>query len=172
MIFLADNGWIQDADADRYAPRSKQSQYDGGLRTPILVRWPAKVRPAISDRPVNSIDLAPTILAATGLKPAAGMQGVNLFDESALARRAAIFGEIFTPNAVDVDRPATSLRYRWVVAGDWKLIVPAPRNTPNASVELYNLASDPLETHDLAAAEPGRTARLKKLVDGWWNGEN
>ncbi len=43
VIFLADNGWIQDPQADRYAPRSKQSPYDGGLRTPILVRWPGKV---------------------------------------------------------------------------------------------------------------------------------
>ena len=40
VVFLADNGWIQDPGADRYAPRSKQSPYDGGLRTPILVRWP------------------------------------------------------------------------------------------------------------------------------------
>ncbi len=172
VIFLADNGWIQDANADRYAPRSKQSQYDGGLRTPILVRWPVKVRPARSDRQVSSIDLAPTILAASGLKPTAEMQGVNLLDESALARREAVFGEIFTHNAVDVDRPATSLRYRWVIAGDWKLIVPAPRNSPNAPVELYNLTPDPFETHDLAVAEPGQTARLKKLVDDWWNGEN
>ena len=45
VIFLADNGWIQDPAADRYAPRSKQSPYDGGLRTPILVRWPGKVAP-------------------------------------------------------------------------------------------------------------------------------
>src|SRR5262249_37086536 len=42
VIVLADNGWIQDPQADRYAPRSKQSPYDGGLRTPILVRRPGQ----------------------------------------------------------------------------------------------------------------------------------
>jgi arylsulfatase A-like enzyme len=172
VIFLADNGWIQDPEADRYAPRSKQSQYDGGLRTPILVRWPGTVRAARSDRLVSSIDLAPTILAAAGVKPAAEMQGLNLLDESALAHRDAIFGEIFTHNAVDIDRPATSLRYRWVIAGNWKLIVPAAQNTPNRPVELFDLAADPHEAHDVAASEPGQTARLKKLVDDWWNGEN
>ncbi len=170
VIYLADNGWIQDPAADRYAPRSKQSQYDGGLRTPIMVRWPGKVRPATSDRPVSSIDLAPTILAAAGLKPTAEMAGVNLLDESALSRREAIFGEIFTHNAVDIQRPATSLRYRWVVAGDWKLIVPASQNTPGAPVELYNITADPSESHDLAAQEPERATRLKELVDNWWKG--
>jgi uncharacterized sulfatase len=172
VIFLADNGWIQDAEADRYAPRSKQSQYEGGLRTPILVRWPGKVRAARSDRLVSSIDLAPTILAAAGVNATAEMQGLNLLDESALAHRAAIFGEIFTHNAVDIDRPATSLRYRWAIADNWKLIVPAARNSPDTPVELYNLSTDPSEAHNLAASEPGQTARLQKLLNDWWNGED
>ena len=41
--------------------------------------------------------------------------------------RKTIFGEIFTHDAVDIDRPASSLRYRWVIEGYWKLIVPAHR---------------------------------------------
>src|SRR5262249_54050413 len=69
VVYLADNGWIQDPDADRYAPRSKQSQYEGGLRTPIVIRWPGHVRPRSTDRAVSSLDLAPTILVAAGLKP-------------------------------------------------------------------------------------------------------
>ena len=46
------------------------------------------------------------------------MPGVNLLDDSAVERRKAIFGEIFTTNAVDIHRPASSLRYRWAIAGD------------------------------------------------------
>ena len=64
VIFLADNGWIQDPEADRFAPRSKQSPYDGGLRTPILVRWPGKAAPRTCDIPVSAIDVAPTIRKA------------------------------------------------------------------------------------------------------------
>jgi uncharacterized sulfatase len=169
VLYLADNGWIQDPEADRYAPKSKQSQYDGGLRTPIIIRWPGKVAPGVSDDPAISIDLAPTVLAAAGLKPSPAMQGVNLLDESAVKGRKAIFGEIFTHNAVDIRRPASSLRYRWALAGDWKLIVPDPRNTPNASAELYNLTSDPFETRNLAAAEPQKVEQLKGFIDGWWS---
>jgi uncharacterized sulfatase len=172
VIYLADNGWIQSPNAAGYAPKSKQSPYDGGLRTPILVSWPGRVKPGSSDRPVLSIDLAPTILAAAGLKPTAEMQGVDLTDESAVDRRGAIFGEIFTHNAVDIHRPATSLRYRWAIAGDDKLILPAPRNTPGASAELYDLASDPFETRDLAARDPEKVARLTRLINAWWPAED
>jgi arylsulfatase A-like enzyme len=75
VIFLADNGWIQDPTADRYAPRSKQSPYDGGLRTPILVRWPGRVAPRICDLPASAIDIAPTVLKGAAIEPASGLQG-------------------------------------------------------------------------------------------------
>ena len=160
VIYLADNGWIQDPDADRYAPKSKQSQYDGGLRTPIVIRWPGKVRPRNVGRLASSLDLAPTILAAAGLKPTPEMPGINLLDEAAVEIGKAIFGEIFTHDAVDFDRPASSLRYRWVIEGYWKLIVPAPQNTPAGEVELYDLTADPFENHNLAPANAARVARL------------
>jgi arylsulfatase A-like enzyme len=171
VVFLADNGWIQDPTADRYAPRSKQSQYDGGLRTPIIVKWPGKVRPASSDRPVLSIDLAPTILTAAGLKSAPGMQGINLLDESAVARRTTIFGEIFTHNSVDIRRPAASLRYRWALSDHLKLILPARQNTPDGTPELFDIVADPYETHNLAARNPAEVERLTKLTDAWWSAD-
>ena len=62
VIYVTDNGWIQRADNGRYAPRSKRSPYDGGLRTPIMIRWPGKVQPGERPELANSIDLAPTIL--------------------------------------------------------------------------------------------------------------
>jgi uncharacterized sulfatase len=62
VAYVADNGWIQSPGNPRYAPRSKQSQYDGGLRTPIMIRWKGKITPAQPDVPVSSIDLAPTPL--------------------------------------------------------------------------------------------------------------
>ena len=172
VVFLADNGWIQDPQADTYDPKSKQSPYDGGLRTPIVIRWPEKIRPRRSDSLASSLDLAPTILAAVGLPPSAGMSGVNLLDGVAVDSRRAIFGEIFTHDAIDIQRPASSLRYRWCIEGESKLIVPDPHNEPDARIELYNLKADPSETRNLAALDPLRVARLQNLINSWWNGRD
>lgn len=172
VIYLADNGWIQDPNANAYAPKSKQSQYEGGLRTPIVIRWPGKVQARDSEELALSLDLAPTILAAVGLKATPEMPGVNLLDHVAVERRKVIFGEIFTHDAVDIRRPASSLRYRWAIEGHWKLIVPAPQNTPAATPELFDLAADPQETRNEAARQPAQVARLRSLIDGWWKGDD
>jgi arylsulfatase A-like enzyme len=168
VIFLADNGWIQDPSADRYAPRSKQSPYDGGLRTPILVRWPARVSPRACDNLASAIDIAPTVLKAAGLEASTALEGVDLLDQKAVAARSAIFGEIFTHNAVDIDDPASSLRFRWVVSGDWKLIVPDRHNEPAGIVELFDVAHDPDEKRNLAAEQPQKVTELTARLEKWW----
>jgi uncharacterized sulfatase len=160
VVFLADNGWIQNPEQEAYAPRSKQSPYEGGLRTPIMVRWPGKVPPRMSETPVLSIDVMPTLLTAVGLKPTSEMQGINLLDERALSGRQAIRGECF---------PASSLRSRWIIDGQWKLILPDAHNEPNGQVELFDLAQDPHETANLAFQHPDVVARLSEQIDQWWN---
>ncbi|MBL9129431.1 MAG: sulfatase-like hydrolase/transferase, partial [Verrucomicrobiales bacterium] len=163
-----DNGWITDPDTGRYAPKSKQSPYDGGLRTPILLRWPGKVPPGREETPVSSVDLLPTILAAAGVPVPEGLPGLDLRDLRAVRRRAAVSGACFTHDGVDLDRPASGLRWRWRVEGRWKLIAPAPWNEPDAKVELYDVVRDPFEETDLAAREPRRVRRMLRAVDAWW----
>jgi uncharacterized sulfatase len=167
VAYVADNGWVQNPDGNGPV-RSKLTQYDAGHRTPIMFRWPGKVTPRRSEHPVSSIDLAPTLLHAVGLKPTAGMPGVNLLDADAVARRQAVFGECFSHDAVDVDDPASSLRYRWVVAGDWRLVVPDRRNVPDGEVGLYNVTRDPTEQTNLAGREGQRVQELRKRLDAWW----
>ena len=65
---------------------------------------------------------------------------LNLLDEKAVAARKALYGECFTHNFADMENPASSLKWRWVIEGDWKLIVPSKRNQPDDVVELYDLA--------------------------------
>lgn len=168
VIYVTDNGWIQDPNGNNYAPKSKQSPNETGLRTPITLRLPDRIKPRMSDDFANSIDLAPTILKLCGVKPTADMQGVDLLDEKAVAARKQIFGEIFTHNAVDVHDPASSLRFRWTRSGKWKLIVPNAKNEPQAVVQLYDVEADPMEENSLAESNGEVVAQLTKDIDAWW----
>jgi arylsulfatase A-like enzyme len=169
VIYVTDNGWIQDPASFRNAPRSKMSPYEGGLRTPIMIRWPGRVEPHMVDTPVSSIDLAPTILSAVGMEPAAELPGVDLLDALAVADRKTIFGETFAHEAVDVDQPATCLEYRWCVQWPWKLIVPNPAVTTDGKPQLFNVADDPEENHELSAEHPAELAKLTQQLNEWWN---
>jgi uncharacterized sulfatase len=171
VVYLADNGWITNPETGRYAPKSKQSPYDGGLRTPILIRWPARVQPRKSNHLATSLDLMPTVLQAVGLQRRAEWPGLNLLDERALKHRQALFGACFTHNAVDLNVPSKNLRWRWVIDGNWKLIVPAKVNEPDGVVELYHLSRDPHEQRNLAAKRRARLQQMAQKLDLWWAGE-
>lgn len=167
VVYVADNGWIQNPNTPKYAEKSKQSQYDGGLRTPIMVRWPAKIAPKKSDTVISSLDLLPTLLTACGVKLPEGLPGLNLLDESAIAGRKALYGECFTHNSKDLEKPAASLRWRYIIRDDWKLIAPhAPNETGPA--ELYNLKADPMEEKNLADSEKPRVEAMLSELDAWW----
>ncbi len=168
VIYLHDNGWIQEPKKGQFAAKSKRSPYDGGVRTPILVRWPGKVKPAKSEALAQSIDLVPTALAAAGLKPTADMPGVDLLDTKAVAARTALYGEIFEHNAIDISKPAANLLHRWVIDGHTKLILPHPARLPDAKPELYDLKADPKEETNLAEKKPDDVKRLTTKLNDWW----
>jgi arylsulfatase A-like enzyme len=168
VVYVTDNGWIQNPDKGEYAARSKQSPNEGGIRTPIMVRWLGKVKPEMSEQLASSLDITPTLLKAAGLSKDPSMPGIDLLDAPAVTNRKALFGEIFHHSAVDLDKPASSLRYRWMIDGQWKVIEPRKELEPDAKVELYDLAADPHENTDLAAKEPARVEAMLKTLDVWW----
>jgi len=189
VVYVTDNGWIQNPDTARFAPRSKLSPYDGGLRTPIMLRRPGTIQPRTSDALASAIDIAPTVLAACGVAPPAGLPGVNLLDDAAVAARRQVFGACFTHTLVDLDEPARSLLWRWTVCDRWKLVVPATAGTggvlpteeakrvdPHSRVqyergetELFDVAADPVEATNVAAAHPEVVADLRARLDAWWS---
>ena len=169
VVYVADNGWIQSPDNPRYAPKSKQSQYDGGLRTPIMVHWPKKIVPKMSDDLAQSIDLMPTLRSALGLPVDKSLPGINLLDDAVVKSRRTLFGECFTHNSNDLDVPAKSLRWRWVIDGYTKLIVPNPSVEPKEKNELYQIDTDPTEARNLADSEKTRVVELQSKLDSWWN---
>jgi uncharacterized sulfatase len=168
VVYIADNGFITDPKTGNADNRSKQSPYDGGLRTPILIRWPGHVKPQRSDSLAISLDLAPTLLTAANVKPTPQMPGVNLLDEKAVAGRKAIFGECFTHNSKDLNNPAASVRWRWMIDGEWKLILPDPTNEPKTRPELYAILEDPNEQHNAADSNADRVDAMTEEINAWW----
>ncbi len=180
IIYVTDNGWIQDPDSPQHAPRSKQTPYEGGVRSPILFNWPGKIPPA--DRPelCTNLDILPTICAATGARVPEGLPGLNLLPhlmEKTPIARDTLFGEQFAHDVADIENPEASLLYRWVIEDKWKLILSYDGELgayaePHANIErrpqLFNLETDPWEKSNVAGERPEIVARLVEKIANWY----
>jgi uncharacterized sulfatase len=168
VVYVTDNGWIQNPNGPKYAERSKQSPFDGGLRTPIMIRWPGKVAAVKESALASSLDLLPTLLTAVGIDLPPNLSGINLLDDAAVKARNTLYGECFTQDIRDLNNPDASLRYRWIISGNWKLIQPHPALEPNEPVRLFNILNDPLEEQNLAEQHPDTVAELQSKLDDWY----
>ena len=169
VIFISDNGWIQNPNGKNFLPRSKRSPFEGGVRTPVMIKWPNRIAPRIDDlNPVSSIDLATTILNICGLNQSKEMQGINLLDTAAVNNREAIFGAAYSHDAVDIDDPTSNLQFIWTIQGRWKLIQQPDGKKP----KLFNIYKNPQETNNYAQSRPKKLRQMKKLFANWWNQEN
>lgn len=121
------------------------------------------------DSSLDLFPMFPTLLKLAGLEAPAGLPGIDLSDPAAVRARPALFGDCHTHNAVDLEVAAANLRWRWVLADGWKLIVADPNNQPGAPVELFHLSEDPHELNNLAPTQGERVARLRAVLDSWWN---
>ena len=178
IIYVCDNGWVQLEDRNGYAAHSKRSPYEKGTRTPILFSWPGVIDEKNRPELCTSIDIVPTMLAAAGVAAPKNLPGLNLLP--ALKRgkeisRDTIFGESFAHDIADVHKPEDSLLYRWVIEGDWKLLLTYDgrrgkmKYPPNETgPRLFNVKADPYEKNDLAKANPERVKRLAKKIADWW----
>ena len=182
FVYIADNGWTQSPDSAGYAPRSKQTAHEGGVRQPIMFSWPGVIRPGTrGEQLCSSIDIVPTLLAAAGAPVPARLPGLNLLpvlQAGAPTPRERVFGETFAHDVANIDRPEDSLVYRWVVEGKWKLLltydgaVSARYASSNPREErrpqLYDLLADPHENRNLARENPEVVARLAARLQEWW----
>jgi arylsulfatase A-like enzyme len=166
VVFVTDNGWIQQEDGRGFAPRSKRTAYEGGVRTPIMLSLPGKITPARCETAVSSVDLPPTILELCGIEVPDSWPGKNLLDVAASgpSARGPVFGAAYTHDVADLNHPTRGLVTRYVVVGQYKLLI---HTDPQLPPELYNLAKDPIELHPIA--DPQRIAKLRGLLDAWWS---
>jgi arylsulfatase A-like enzyme len=143
--------------------------YDGGLRVPLIVKWPGKVEPgSVSSVQVTGTDHYPTLLDLAGvpLRPEQHRDGRSY--------RAAMQGETYQRDPMffhsALGRPAQTgdTRSSAVIDGDWKLIQWYSLEDESIErTELFNLENDPYEREDLHAREAGKTKELETILNHW-----
>jgi arylsulfatase A-like enzyme len=156
IIFFSDNGGARKNFADNGVLRDyKQTVYEGGIRVPFIVRWPARLpQGMICHEPVISLDVLPTVCAAAG----AELPGDRVYD-----------GRDMLP--VILGRAQKTLHEalfwydganQWAVrAGKWKLL------SRNGYLELYDLKSDIGEKNNLKERNPHVAERLQQAFEKW-----
>lgn len=160
VVFTSDNGGsLPHGQSNAPWRDGKQSHYDGGLRVPFLVRWPAVIPPSSeSDYPGLAFDIFPTFLELARVNAPSGLDAVSLVPvlkggTIPLAARDLYFvrreGGHYGGNS-----------YEALIRGPWKLL----RNDPYSPFELYNLDSDPGETKNVAGQNPDRVQELSEVL--------
>ncbi len=168
VIFTSDNGGLErevggwPGTCNRPLRKEKGTLYEGGVRVPLIVRWPGKVAPGpVCHEPAISTDFAPTFRDVAGItaRADAPCDGVSLRplwrDPAGHLKRGALFWHY--PH-YHHDRPCGAVR-----AGDWKAI----EFFDDGSVELYNLKDDLGEQKDLAKQMPARARELQSMLARW-----
>jgi len=161
VIFTSDNGGQLDLGAHNGPVRAgKGTVYEGGLRVPMLARWPGRIKPASrSGLLALTMDLMPTVMEACGLRVEHEIDGRSflptlLGENQPWPPRDLFFGRReggpFKGGTIEAIR-----------RGDWKLL----RSRPGGPWELYNLADDPMEKNDLSAQQPARVAELAAALE-------
>lgn len=166
VIFTSDNGGLSTSEgwptSNLPLRGGKGWMYEGGIREPLLVRWPKVLKAGqVIQTPVSSPDFFPTLLDAANAKPQSGqiLDGVSLLpllQGQPLPERSLFWHYPHYGNQGSA--PGAAVR-----RGDWKLIEWQEDN----HTELFNLANDISEKNDLAAMDPQRVASLRDELHEW-----
>jgi len=173
VFFFSDNGGYANATSMAPLRGSKGMLYEGGIRVPMIVRWPGKVKPSSSSAvPVIGIDFYPTILQMAGAtKPRDqildGESLMPLLTQSGNLKRKAIFWHFpaYLEPYNEEQRPWRTTPAGAVRQGNWKLI----EFFEDGKVELYNLRDDIGEQNDLVRKMPDKAKQLHTVLIKWRN---
>ncbi|MGC8794290.1 MAG: arylsulfatase [Bryobacteraceae bacterium] len=160
VIFTSDNGPHREGghDPDFFDSNGplrgiKRDLYEGGIRVPMIVRWPARIRGGqVSDQVWAFWDLLPTLAEAAGLEAPPGLDGVSMLPAwlgKPQSNHEYLYWEFHEGGFKQAVR-----------MGDWKAV----RLAPGKPLELYDLRSDVGETHNMAASHPDVVARIEQIL--------
>ena len=157
LFFLTDNGGAQKMDAYNTPLRSfKQFNYEGGIRTPFVVSWPARFSGGREiHTPVISLDILPTALDAAGIKAPV----CKPFDGKSILPVLESKKDVLHENLFWSEGGGSG---EWAVrSGNWKLVVHKDK------IELFDLEKDVSEANDLSSDYPEVVKKLSALYDSW-----
>ncbi|AMV40713.1 sulfatase [Planctomyces sp. SH-PL62] len=168
VVFTSDNGGLHVLEGGEVATHNtpfragKGYLYEGGLRVPLIVAWPGRIPAAVIDEPTVNMDFTPTLLELCGAPAPTEPE----LDGASIAERLRggppapprSFPFHFPHYTNQGSRPAGSLREE-----DWKLI----EHYEDGRLELFDLAADPGEQTDLAAAQPDRARAMQARLAAW-----
>jgi arylsulfatase A-like enzyme len=169
FIFTSDNGAHSGKEKGFEFFRSngdlrgeKGELYEGGIRVPMIVRWPGHVQPAsTTEVPTAFCDMVPTLADIAGAKhgDVDGLSMLPTLSAKSQPPRPFLYWEhnVYDQKAAQLrdDRLVQAVRHR-----DWKGVRPKP----GAPLELYDLRTDPAETTNVAAANPAVVARIEEYL--------
>jgi arylsulfatase A-like enzyme len=169
VIFTSDNGGLSTSGQPTPLPATSNAPlragkgylYEGGIRVPLVVRWPGRVRAGTTcDAPTSTIDLPPTIAQACGVRFPQAIDGVSILalleGKTSLARDALFWHyPHYSPQG---GKPGGAMRQ-----GDFKLI----EHYESGRRELYDLAGDAGEQRDLIESQVERAAQMAEKLAAW-----
>jgi arylsulfatase A-like enzyme len=166
LIFTSDNGGEDRVTSNAPLRAGKSTLYEGGIREPLIIRWPPVVKPgSICNTPISNIDFYPTFLQFAGLNadPRWHIDGVSILPllknpKAKLARNTLYWHYPLKKPHFLGGRSSCAIRQ-----GDFKLI----EFFDNGTVELYNLTEDIAEKSNLAEKLPEKAAELQECLTTW-----
>lgn len=162
VIFTSDNGGLANygwgTTSNEPLRGGKGWLYEGGIRVPLIIKAPGVTQAGShTEYPATTVDLVPTLLHLANLPSTdPTFEGIDLFQSDPLPVERDLYWHF--PHYWGGSRPVGAIR-----SGDWKLIefFEGPRS------ELYNLATDPGETQDVASLRPDIVAVLHAKLEAW-----
>lgn len=169
--FCSDNGpsWVHELNSAGPFRGKKSEVYEGGIRVPAIVRWPAAIQGGRKLEQVFSTnDFLPTLIAACGAKPTRlpvldGEDVLPILQGRQPARDRPLFFDYPYRDVSNVSWVPTNKRQAAIIDGSWKLVSVDDLQT----FALYNLEQDRAEDHDLAADHPARVEAMKRAFAEW-----
>jgi arylsulfatase A-like enzyme len=164
VVFASDNGPHLEAGADPEYFNSngplrgyKRDLYEGGIRTPMIVKWPEKVKPGSVSEHVSAFwDVMPTLAEITGAEVQGATDGISFLPEL-LGKKQKKHDYLYWEFHEQGGKTA-------VRTGDWKAVKLNINKVPQGITELYDLSADEGETTDLSATHPEIVKKMEELM--------